>query len=69
MEIGDSFFVASSPEKEVKATTLRSAASAFLKNDKSRRFSIRDVVEDGNAGVRVWRVALKDDTPADAPAA
>jgi len=62
MEIGASFFVPSTEDKPVKAATLRSAVGAYMKNDKSRRFAVRQVNEDGVDGVRVWRVEPKADT-------
>lgn len=46
MDVGDSFFVAGKNERAFSFTRL-----------KPKRFSTRIVVENGERGVRVWRIA------------
>lgn len=51
MNVGDSFFIAS------PRTTVQNAAKTWrLNNDRSIRFVLRSMTENGVEGVRVWRV-------------
>ncbi len=53
MEVGDSFFVANSPDGRSPAKTIRWTVGAFRKKNTGTKFSVR-VVE---GGIRVWRTA------------
>ena len=53
LDVGQSFMVPDTQDKEVNVGTLRSALGAFKKrNPDSGKFSVRSV----DGGVRVWRV-------------
>ena len=55
MKAGQSFFVAIGPDEFAKKKKLISAANNYASRTKTK-LSYRSLVENGVAGVRVWRI-------------
>ena len=68
LEIGQSFFVKSTPK--AFASTISGQNRKFAKSTPKRKFTLRAVTENGVNGVRVWRMAVEAAAPpASTPAA